>query len=162
MTRISSLLLPMQQKPLLVPSVCVVEVVGYSRPSQESQEHKQRENWYLGEINWRDLGIPLVSFERMTQRRFAMGSATARIAILNNTSGHSAAPFYGVIIQGMPQLMELGQDEIKKLDLPSGYIEQMNVSVHRINACIPNLPLVEQLITDQVRLPDHPTDTASA
>ena len=161
MTRVSSLLLPMQQKPLLVPSVCVVEVVAYSRPKQASRKPGQLEDWYLGEISWRNLGIPLISFECMNQRRFVPGSAAARIAILNNTSGHSKTPFYGMVIQGMPKLMELEQDEVDKVESPSEYIEQMSVSVRRINSCIPNLSLVEQMIAEQVSL-NHPTDTASA
>ena len=146
MSAISSLLLPMQQKPLLVPSVSVVEVVAYRRP----QELEQQPDWFLGGIPWRGKRIPLISIERLNQKRFTQGSPAIKIAIFSATAESSKEPFYGVVIQGMPQLMELESDDLVRLDAGTDNIEQMPVSVRGLAASIPNLSLIEKQISEQL------------
>ena len=136
---VDSRLVPMQQKPLLLPATCIAEVIDYSRPTDAPKVN----DWYLGEVNWRGLSIPLVSFERVNKGRFADFSATARIAVLHSTAGNEQQPFYGVVVQGIPQEMRVAEDEISLAPEPGGPAEMSRVIVKGIPAAIPDLQRLE-------------------
>ena len=142
---IATLLIPMQQKPLLVPEACIAEIVDYRRPTPGQQQA----DWYLGNVGWRGLEIPLISFERLNQGRFADFSATARIAIMHNTSGNPDLPFYAVVIQGLPQPVPAKETDVKSAAADSGPAEMARVLVREMPAVIPNLPLVEEQLASQ-------------
>src|SRR5690606_40453141 len=57
---LSGLLLPLADRTLLLPNVAVAELIAYQTP----QEIAHAPDWLLGRIIWRDLSLPLVSFER--------------------------------------------------------------------------------------------------
>lgn len=160
---LSSLLIPMQQKPLLVPAVCIVDIIDYSRPTGKNHP----EDWYLGDIVWRGQQIPLIAFERLNQRRFAEFSASARLAVFNTMTEGSETPFYGMVIQGLPQSIELQFSDVQTAEAEVGVAEKMQVTVNQLPSCIPNLELVdEKLKTLTYSHPGHhpghhPTDTAS-
>ena len=158
---LSSLLIPMQQKPLLVPAVCVVDIIDYTRPTGKSHS----EDWYPGDIVWRGQQIPLIVFERLNQRRCAEFSASAKLAIFNTLSEGSETPFYGMVIQGLPQSLELLFSDIQTAEAEAGVAEKAQVIVNQLPACIPDLELVDEklkMLTHSA-LPEHlPTDTASA
>ena len=143
---LASLLIPMQQKPLLVPQACVAEVVDYRRPVPSAGSA----DWHLGNIDWREQEIPLLSFERANHRRFADFSATARIAVINKTSDSSEIPFYALVIQGLPQAIEATEEELVATEEPIGPAEIAQVSLREMPAVIPNLPLVESMLNQTV------------
>ncbi len=141
---IDSLLLPMQQRPLFVPTECIADVIDYSRPTKAESD----EDWYLGKIDWRGLSIPLITFERANQGRFAEFSATARIAVMNSTTGNKQLPFYGMVIQGVPQSIPVTEIDVRESTDPSGPAEITRLIVKEIAVAIPNLPRMEKLLTD--------------
>ncbi|MGI9280522.1 MAG: chemotaxis protein CheW [Endozoicomonas sp.] len=143
---LKSRLIPMQQKPLLLPASCIADVVDYSRPSGGSQENK----WFLGEIDWRGQTVPLISFERINGGRFAEFSATARIAVMHSSTGNEQLPFYGMVIQGIPQELDLNAGDIQlvnETDSIAGSAETSRVTVRDIPAAIPDLEQLEQQLS---------------
>ena len=162
-TTLSSLLIPMQQKPLLVPAVCVVDIIDYSRPTGKNHP----EDWYLGDIVWRGQQIPLIAFERLNQRRFAEFSASARLAVFNTMTEGSETAFYGMVIQGLPQSIELQFSDIQTAEADVGVAEKTQVIVNELPSCIPDLELVDEKLKSLTHslpgchLEHHPTDTAS-
>ncbi|AMO54638.1 chemotaxis protein CheW [Endozoicomonas montiporae] len=156
--KISSLLIPMQQKPLLVPAACVVDIVDYTRPSGK----EQTEDWYLGDVVWRGLQIPLIAFERLNQRRFAEFSASARLAVLNTVTEGTEIPFYAIVIQGVPQPLELLPADLQTTEGELGIADRMQVTVNQLPCCIPNFELVDQKLKTLRLNEDHPKDTALA
>ncbi|MDD7804384.1 MAG: chemotaxis protein CheW [Endozoicomonas sp. (ex Botrylloides leachii)] len=143
---IQSLLVPMQQKPLLLPIACLAEVVDYFRPENSSDG----DDWYLGDIEWRGVLIPLVSFERFNQHRFTEFSATAKIAIMNKTVDTAKHGFYGVVIQGIPQPLTLVRGDIHLSKDQLGPAEIARVIVRDLPATIPDLEELEEQLSELV------------
>ncbi|WP_079253785.1 chemotaxis protein CheW [Endozoicomonas arenosclerae] len=144
---LKSRLIPMQQKPLLLPASCIADVVDYNRPSGGSKENR----WYLGEIEWRGQTIPLISFERINGGRFADFSATARIAVMHSSTCNEQLPFYGIVIQGIPQEMELSAGDLQpalETENATGSAETSRVIVREIPAAVPDLSLLEQKLVE--------------
>ena len=141
---IQSLLVPMQQKPLLLPMACLAEVIDYFRPENSTDE----DDWYLGDIEWRGVLIPLVSFERFNQNRFTEFSATARIAIMNKTVDTAKHGFYGLVVQGIPQPLTLTRGDIHPSSDEPGPAEISRIIVRDLPATIPDLEELEEQLSE--------------
>ena len=141
---IDSLLLPMQQRPLLVPTDCIADVIDYSRPDKADSD----EDWYLGKIDWRGQSIPLITFERTNQGRFAEFSATARIAVMHSTTGNDQLPFYGMVVQGVPQSISVSEADVSEAPESAGPAEAVRLVVKDMAVAIPDLARLEQLLAE--------------
>ena len=56
---LTGLLLPLSDRTLLVPNVALAELIPYRAP----QATPGLPAWLLGQVAWRDLRLPLLSFE---------------------------------------------------------------------------------------------------
>lgn len=139
---ISSVLIPMQQRPLLIPSACIAGIQDYSRPEANYPETE----WLLGDLNWRGTKIPVVSFERLNQGRFSEFSATNRIAIMHRTSKNDSLPFYAMVVQGIPQPLTLVREEVRNSAEEKGPLEMHRVILRDVPVSIPDLALLQQTI----------------
>lgn len=145
---ISSVLIPMQQRPLLIPSACIAGIQDYSRPEDNYPETE----WLLGDLDWRGTKIPVISFERLNQGRFAEFSATNRIAIMHRTSKNDSLPFYAMVVQGVPQPLTLVREEVRNSAEEKGPMEKYRIIMRDVPASIPDLSLVEQKLTSSSHL----------
>ena len=93
---------------LLVPNTTIAEVTGYLPPEPMAQAP----NWLLGTVMWRGSSIPLVSFEVMLGNQDSMHSPHRRIAIVNTLRKDSLLPFFAIEIQGIPRLLQVGDDTL--------------------------------------------------
>jgi len=104
-----SLLIPLQGERLLVPRVCVAEVIGYVEP-ERSAENGELPEWYLGRVDWNARRVPVVSFEGMSGEATRTRAGRTRIVIFHALGGALSVGFYGVITQGFPQLVRVNPD----------------------------------------------------
>ena len=141
---ISSVLIPIQQRPLLIPSACIAGIQDYSRPEQNYPDTE----WLLGDLRWRGIKIPVVSFERLNQGRFAEFSATNRIAIMHRTSKNDNLPFYAMVVQGVPQPLTLVREEVRNSAEEKGPMEKHRVILRDVPVSIPDLMLLEQNVME--------------
>src|SRR6218665_6577 len=58
-TSLTGLLVPLADRTLLLPNVAVAELIPYRAP----QVTPGMPAWFLGQMAWRDLSLPLLSFE---------------------------------------------------------------------------------------------------
>ena len=107
-------IIPLTGMNLVLPNTSIAEVIGYSKPSPL----KKSPDWLLGMVNWRGLTIPIVSFEKANEVKFAKSSKSTRIAVLNGISGNNELSFYGVIVQGIPRLASLDEASIQEINKP--------------------------------------------
>lgn len=103
-TELYSLLIPLHEERLLVPRVCVAEVVGFTAP-QPAPENAP--DWFLGYINWNGRQLPLVSFEGAMGKAVPESRTRTRIVVFHamGTDG-----YFGVLTQGFPQLVRVNPD----------------------------------------------------
>ena len=146
--QLSVILLPLQQRPLLLPVSCVAEVLGYQRPEESAID----EQWCLGDIRWRGLHIPLVSFELFNEGRYTKFSANNRIAVMHRTTTHNAMPFYAMVIQGTPKPLSLRHTELHRSNEQGGPAEKVRAILKDIPVSLPDLALLEMALEEQVSL----------
>lgn len=102
------LLLPMRDRPLLLPNAAVAEIVAYSKPEPLADAP----DWLLGMVGWRDQHVPLISFEAAMGEGVVSPGAVSRIAVLNTLNGNTRLPYVAVLTQSIPQLRLVNDDNI--------------------------------------------------
>lgn len=91
--------IPLHEKNALLPNAAVAEVIAYNQPDAVADGP----NWLLGNLQWRDRKVPLVSLEAATGEDLVEKSGP-RIAVLNTLNSNPKVPYIAVLLQGIPGL----------------------------------------------------------
>ncbi|WP_163836147.1 chemotaxis protein CheW [Spartinivicinus ruber] len=142
--QLSALLVPIQDKMLLVPNVTIAELINFEKPNASGDTP----DWHLGQLTWREQTIPVVSFEIANGEEYRGDTSNARVAIVNGITGQRELPFYAIIVQGIPHSVKLTENEIVKQDENLGEVEMLAVQASGEPAVIPNLDKLEKMILD--------------
>lgn len=126
---------------MLLPSAAIAEVVsGVSA----SLDNKSDFPWHQGEVSWRGLTLPLVSFEQLLIQRNPRLRGS-HIAVMRSHSEVDRIPFFGVPIQAVPANFDFPRDmsvedgnDDGRLDFVSQYVR-----VRGVNTVIPDLSKIE-------------------
>lgn len=142
---IRSVLIPLGNRQLLLPNAVVAEVMGYQTPDPVDEAPE----WFLGNIAWRGIMIPVVSYEAMGGEEVMTPGHRGRIAIMNALSNHPRLSHFGLVVQAIPSLVRVSVDNV----LPVADAEDANdplirqvVELDMSPAYIPDLDEVEQRI----------------
>jgi len=149
-TDISSMLLPIEGRILLLPGVAVAEIVSFVSPEPDDMEAPV---WFLGSVYWRNQRVPLVSFEAMVEGRNPFVSSHCRIAILNNTGLHHQLSFFALLLQATPKLLRLTSEALvanNEKIIEEGEI--LHVKVDGEEAIIPDISFMERKIIEYWQL----------
>ena len=139
---LATLLIPISGKQLVLPNVTVAEIIPYSEPQLEDDEGP---DWYLGEFSWRNINVPLLSFEKINGQTVNSQSTNRRIAVLNGVVDEEILPFCAIVTQGVPRLMRITPDEISNhAEAEKGPAEVSAVLIGGEPAVIPNVDFIQQ------------------
>lgn len=141
---LATLLIPLNGKQLVLPNVTVAEIIPYVQPEVQEGDLP---NWYLGNISWRGIQVPVVSFEAINEEPFQSQSRNRRIAVLNGLVDSVKLPFCGVIAESVPRLMRIQPSEIiNDDDTEAGPAELGHVIVNGEQAVIPNVDFIQEQV----------------
>ncbi len=138
---IASLMIPMWGEPILIPNTAVAEVIGFVMPEGGDGED------FIGFIKWRGLSIPVLNIESDAPPVDSIGRS-ARIAIFNSASGKASQPFVAVLVNGIPRLNNIREDDLRYAsdedeDLLPGI--QARVMLGQEVVRLVDLPILEQM-----------------
>lgn len=142
---LSSLYLPIIGGSLVLPNVSVAEIVDYQTPDAISDAPE----WFLGNIKWRGVTLPVISYERLNDTPLPDDLSNTRIAVINTIGqDHEALPFFAIVTQGIPRQTKIDQDNIKEVEegAPLGAADLMKVVIMGDEAIIPNVEYIEKMI----------------
>lgn len=147
---IPSLIIPIAQRNVLLPTVSVAEMLPFVKPQLR---HTDLLPWFLGNVQWRGVSVPMFSYERINGDEPAAIKATSQMAILNSTGVSSSLPFLCFPTQGIPRLSRVAPDSIKedRQQVASAF-DQMNVLVNGEAVAIPDVSKIEQALVDLLAL----------
>ncbi|MDN3650652.1 chemotaxis protein CheW [Reinekea marina] len=139
---VSSLLVPVQGKSLLVPNVAVAELV----PATEIEAGENLPTWCLGYVHWRGIHVPVISFELANSQVSGRNSVESRLAIFNCIGDDQSRPYFAIMVQGIPRMIKLTDNEIREdKQTTIGQAESMAVITQLGKAIIPNIDYLESL-----------------
>ncbi|MEX1032825.1 MAG: chemotaxis protein CheW [Cellvibrionaceae bacterium] len=144
-SEVASLLIPLADRQLLLPTVTVAEMVPYTKPERDPEAP----DWYLGDIMWREARVPLVSYEVMCGEPMPSFNGKSRIAVLNNTGVDEKLPFLAIATQGIPRLSRVKAEEIHELEgAKLALFDLMHVTHAGESVVIPDVAALEQAFLD--------------
>ena len=151
-----SLLIPLRDERLLVPRMCVAEVIAFA--DTERSSNPDAPEWLLGSIEWNGRRLPVVSFDSSAPKAESTTSkrgARSRVVVFHAISTGSKLRYYGVLTQGFPQLVRVNRDVITvdPEDEPVG--DQPVLCRARMIHEFPLIPDLERL---ESRLIEHESD----
>jgi len=106
-TELYSLLIPIHGERLLVPRLCVAEVVSYSEPNSPAADDP---DWFLGHVNWNGREVPIVSFETLLNGEAPETRGRTRIVVFHGLNSELKQGYFGLLTQGFPQLVRVNRD----------------------------------------------------
>ncbi len=141
--QITGLLLSLSDRLLLLPNTAVAELVAY----RNVQPAVNSPSWLLGQIAWRDLSLPLLSFEAASSQT-AVNLDSARVVIINAIGGRPKFRFFALLIKGIPRSVRIDSALQRLPDEALEALELDAVSIDGETAKIPDLVALEQLLAD--------------
>ena len=141
-TSITGLLVPLADRTLLLPNVAVAELIPYRAPHAT----EGAPSWFLGQVPWRDLRLPLLSFEAASGGQPEIGPQ-ARVAVLNALGGRDHVKFIALLVQGIPRSLKVGPD-LQHAGVALEPLELEAVSIGEEVLKIPDLIALEQMLAD--------------
>jgi chemosensory pili system protein ChpC len=142
-----SLLIPLQNERLLVPRMCVAEVIAFADAARTRDDTAPE--WYLGAIEWNNRRLPVVSFDgpRADERKSKRNRA--RVVVFHALTQELKGGYYGILTQGFPQLVRVNADVLgleTEQPVPEGIPALCRARMIHEYPLIPDLERIEQTI----------------
>ena len=142
--QVHSLLIPIVGNRLLLPNANVAEVTHFREPAPV----KGAPEWMLGFMQWRELKIPLISFESLIGIPDTSGPGIKWVIVLNALSGDSEMPFFAMVVQGKPSLVKIDESVATPMDRKNEKGVLQHVYVDGDPAIIPDPDVIESMLRD--------------
>ena len=105
-----SLLIPLREERLLVPRMCVAEVIAFVETRDAAGCDVP--DWYLGTVDWNGRALPVVSFDgSRPDDPSAKKRGRTRVVVFHGITGRLNG-YYGILTQGFPQLVRVNPDAL--------------------------------------------------
>jgi chemosensory pili system protein ChpC len=144
-----SLLIPIHGERLLVPRLCVAEVVSYTEPNPPAEDDP---DWFLGHVGWNGRELPVVSFETLFSGEAPQTRGRTRIVVFHALNSELKHGYFGLLTQGFPQLVRVNRDVLSvEADSQFDADSPAHCRVRMINEypLIPNLEGLETRIASR-------------
>ena len=142
-SEIDCLLIALKDRQLMLPNSAVAEVVPFSHLLMSDAEA----NWVLGKLDWRGTLVPAICYELLSDQNPPEPNPDARFIIVNTVGGNAEMPFYAVLVQGIPKLMHILEEDLQEVEsVMKGPYDKMAVSMPGLNAVIPDLDAIESTL----------------
>ena len=142
---LSCMLLPLNGNDVLLPKSIVKEVVYKPKISILGDE----EDWLIGEIDWEDYVVPVVSFERLCNQTRVVKSNHIRAVICHVIDNTETFPLYAIEVQSIPRPLILDRRALYNHDgMMSKYSELISyyVKIGSKELAIPNFQKLEEIL----------------
>jgi len=146
-----SLLIPLRRERLLVPRMCVAEVIAFADAARTRDEAAP--DWFLGTVDWNNRHVPVVSFDGgATDDRKGKRNRN-RVVVFHAITPEIKGGYYGILTQGFPQLVRVNAG-VLGLDLEQGVPESIPSlcrarMIHEY-PLIPDVERIEHMISEQI------------
>lgn len=137
-------LVPVHDRQLLLPGVCVAEVLRMQR----IRPVKGLPDWHLGLLPWRGLILPVLSVERVladADEAIPAPRANNALLVMNRTRALPGLGFYAILVRGLPRMLWVTIEDLDDVDGPLAAAAAGRVRVGQDEAVIPRLAWLEEL-----------------
>ena len=147
LSELSCVMIPLKDTQLLLPNVCVAEILPWRRVKALSDTPP----WCLGLLGWRGEMVPVVRFETLNGAPGEPRKSGRCMVVMNRARNERGLPFYALATEGLPRMVQLTSDDLANESTKLGVAEQVVVKVGTETAVIPNLEVIETAVAKLLR-----------
>lgn len=136
----SSVMIPTPGACLLLPNICVAEIVPWRR----IKVLPDTPTWCMGFLSWRGRMLSVVNFNSLNDVEIPKEVSARCLVVMNRARTREGPAFYALASNGLPRMLQLLEDDLSNADEGLGVADVMKVEVGTEIATIPNLAYVEQ------------------
>jgi chemosensory pili system protein ChpC len=143
-----SLLIPLRSERLLVPRMCVAEVISFAEATRDGEEDAP--DWFVGTTDWNGRRIPVASFDPAVDDRPSQHRRT-RVVVFHAITKVLKNGYYGILTQGFPQLVRVNAEVLgleSEQPLPPMWPALCRARMVHEYPVIPDLERIEQMIAE--------------
>ena len=144
-----SLLIPLRDERLLVPRMCVAEVIAFADAARSRDDAMP--GWFLGTIEWNNRRVPVVSFDGAAGDERKSRRNRTRVVVFHAITNQLKSGYYGILTQGFPQLVRVNADVLgleTEQPLPENVPALCRARMIHEYPLIPDVERLEQMIAD--------------
>lgn len=139
---ISCVVIPTGNSVLLLPNVCVAEILPWRRIKPLADQP----DWCLGLLGWRGESVPVVSFDRFNGDPNGPDSGRC-LVVMNRARRESGRAFYAFVAQGLPRILQLADDDVVNQAGDLRNAEAIRAKVGTEPVIVPKLSVIEDAVT---------------
>ena len=142
-----SLLIPLRNERLLVPRMCVAEVIAFADAAKSRDDAAP--DWYLGAIEWNNRRLPVVTFDSQGGEERKSKRSRTRVVVFHAITQELKSGFYGILTQGFPQLVRVNADVLgldTEQPVPPGFPALCRARMIHEYPLIPDVERIEKMI----------------
>ena len=143
------LLVPLLDERLLVPRMCVAEVIAFADAARSRDDAAP--DWYLGAIEWNNRRVPVVSFDSPKGDERKSKRTRTRVVVFHAITQEIKGGYYGILTQGFPQLVRVNPDVLgleTEQPLPEHFPALCRARMIHEYPLIPDVERLEKMIAD--------------
>jgi len=142
-----SLLIPLRSERLLVPRMCVAEVIAFADAARSRDDAAPE--WYLGAIEWNNRRLPVVTFDSQRADERKSKRSRTRVVVFHAITQELKGGYYGILTQGFPQLVRVNADVLgldTEQPVPPGFPALCRARMIHEYPLIPDVERLEKMI----------------
>jgi len=142
-----SLLIPLRSERLLVPRMCVAEVIAFADAAKSRDDAAP--DWYLGAIEWNNRRLPVVTFDTQQGDERKSKRTRTRVVVFHAITPELKGGYYGILTQGFPQLVRVNGDVLgldTEQPVPPGFPALCRARMIHEYPLIPDVERLEKMI----------------
>ena len=141
---LSCVMIPTHQVQLLLPNVCVAEIMPWRR----IKTLKDAPAWCIGLLGWRGQTVPVVHYASFADPTIEAPAMPRCLVVMNRARTSKGPAFYALAAVGLPRMVQLVADDLQNAEVELGVADVMQVHVGTEQATIPNLAFIEEQLAD--------------
>jgi chemosensory pili system protein ChpC len=141
-----TLLFSIEGGQMLLPDIAIAEIIDYYAVNNEDADDKP--DWWLGQLHWRGLEVPLISLESINHGAFFTQKTSLKIIVVNALHElKESIGYWAFVALDTPKLQRIQSDSLALAEDESfGEVSLMHVELFGQSVSIPDMEKIETLI----------------
>ncbi len=142
---LNTLLFPMSLGKLLFPDVAVAEIVDYQKPRSVETDV----DWLLGDIQWRGIQLPVISFDKLNEQKPLEMTRSSKIVVMHSLDQRQSCNFWAFVVHDAPTMQTVNTESLVQNEKkPVTEAVVMQAELMGLNVLLPNMAFIEKRIQE--------------
>lgn len=112
---------------VIMPDAMIAEIVDFQSTTTATDDVP---TWYLGNLLWREIDVPLIALEALNNNSFFTQSRALKIIVIHSASYRDKMPYWAFVTLETPRMLRLEAADLTKIDeVDLGNMEVMRAEI---------------------------------